>query len=136
VYNRVEKYSRPMTAPSKQNWLKAFDKLQPVDEEESVIDNRLPEFKNKEQLNLLSRGQVDGYRLEQIKEIESIKDRLARDHCPQSMVTLQRAVLIPEEVEYNAGERKYPGSGFGLMANPFPKKKKKKKGKKKKKSKK
>ncbi|MFS8160396.1 MAG: hypothetical protein ACMG6E_09375 [Candidatus Roizmanbacteria bacterium] len=71
-----------------------------------------------------------------MNELESIKERLARDHCPQSMVTLQRAVLIPEDCEYVAGERKYPGPGFGLMVNPFPKKKKKKKGKKKKKSKK
>jgi hypothetical protein len=48
------------------------------------------------------------------------------------MVTLARAILMPEECEYKAGERKYPGAGFGLMPNPFPKKKKKKKGKKKK----
>ena len=39
--------------------------------------------------------------------------------------------MIPEMCEYKPGERKYPGSGFGLMSNPFPKKKKKKKGKKK-----
>ncbi len=53
------------------------------------------------------------------------------------MVTLQRAVLIPEDCEYTPGVRKYPGAGYSLMVNPFPKKKKKKKkGKKKKKSKK
>ena len=53
------------------------------------------------------------------------------------MVTLSRAVLIPEDGEYKPGERKYPGPGYSLMVNPFPKKKKKKKkGKKKKKSKK
>ncbi len=40
-------------------------------------------------------------------------------------------MLIPEDCETIPGERKYPGAGFGLMANPFPKKKKKK-GKKKK----
>jgi hypothetical protein len=48
------------------------------------------------------------------------------------MVTLTRAILIPDVCDFVPGERKYPGSGFGLMVNPFPKKKKKKKGKKKK----
>jgi hypothetical protein len=52
------------------------------------------------------------------------------------MVTLQRAILMPNEVEYVPGERKYPRPGTGLMINPFPKKKKKKGKKKKKKSKK
>lgn len=58
---------------------------------------------------------------------------MARDLCPQSMVTLQRAILMPEPVEYLPGDRKYPTPSVGLMANPFPKKKKKKKSKKKKK---
>jgi hypothetical protein len=52
------------------------------------------------------------------------------------MLTLQKAILMPEQVEYTPGERKYPGPGAGLMVNPFPKKKKKKGKKKKKKSKK
>lgn len=85
----------------------------------------------------ISRGGIDGYRLEQINEIESIKERLARDHCPQSMVTLQRAILMPSDIEYEPGKRVYPSPSVGLMINPFPKKKKKKKkGKKKKRSKK
>ena len=45
---------------------------------------------------------------------------------------LQRAIMIPEEIEIVPGERKYPDPGVGLMVNPFPKPKKKKKGKKKK----
>lgn len=49
------------------------------------------------------------------------------------MQTLERAVLLPTDVEYKAGERIYPTPELGLMANPFPKVKKgkKKKGKKK-----
>lgn len=35
-----------------------------------------------------------------MNEIESIKERLAKDLCPQSMQTLMRAILVPEEVEY------------------------------------
>ena len=38
--------------------------------------------------------------MEQMSEVESIKDRLAKDLCPQSMQTLIRAVLVPEDVEY------------------------------------
>jgi hypothetical protein len=31
---------------------------------------------------MLARSEIDGYRIEQMSEIESIKERLARDHCP------------------------------------------------------
>jgi hypothetical protein len=138
VYNRAEKYSqRPQTAPTQPNWFRGMEKLAPVPEEEAAgepVDTRLPEFKQQPGLNMISRTAMDGYRLEQVNEIESIKERLARDHCPQSMVTLQRAVLMPAEVEYRPGERVYPTPALGLMVNPFPKKKKKK-GKKKKKKK-
>jgi hypothetical protein len=54
---------------------------------------------------------------------------LARDDIPCSIVTLQRAVLIPEDTD-RLTERLYPNPSIGLMHNPFPKKKKKKKGKK------
>lgn len=47
------------------------------------------------------------------------------------MVILSRAILMPSDVEYTPGVRKYPTPGEALMINPFPKKKKKK-GKKKK----
>jgi hypothetical protein len=66
----------------------SFEKLPGVVIEEEEVDNRLPNFKVPPDLNLISRSGIDGYRLEQMKEIESIKERLARDHCPQSMVTL------------------------------------------------
>ena len=49
------------------------------------------------------------------------------------MAVLQRAVMMPEDMEWEPKDRKYPGAGTGLMVNPFPKPKKKKKGKKKKK---
>lgn len=76
-----------------------------------------------------------------MKEIEQIKERLAKDLCPQSMTILQRAVLITEECEYvprvykvedDDKLRRYPKIQEGLMVNPFPKKKKKGKKKKKK----
>ncbi|CDW84410.1 UNKNOWN [Stylonychia lemnae] len=134
VYNRADKYTRPQTAPTQNNWFKGMQKLQPVAEEEEhpvEPDTRLPEFKVPPGLQALSRGAIDGYRLEQVSEIESIKERLARDGFPQSMVVLQRAILMPTDVEYVPGQRKYPSPGDALMINPFPKKKKKK-GKKKK----
>ena len=112
-----------------------MQKLPVVPEEEEIKDTRLPDFKNPEGINLVSRGGVDGYRQEQANEIESIKERLAKDNYHMSMVTLQRAILMPEFTDYVPGERKYPRPDTGLMVNPVPKKKKKK-GKKKKKSKK
>ena len=48
---------------------------------------------------MLARSTNDGYRLEQMKEIESIKETLALKGFPQSMVTLQRAILMPAEIE-------------------------------------
>eukprot|EP00347_Sterkiella_histriomuscorum_P008883 403343381 len=136
VYNRAEKFARPLTAPTQNNWFKGMQKLQPVPEEEEtqVPDTRFPDFKVPKELQPISRGAIDGFRLEQVNEIESIKERLARDNCPQSVGILQRAILMPEDVEYQPGLRKYPTPGDALMINPFPKKKKKKgkkKGKKK-----
>lgn len=63
--------------------------------------------------------------MEQMSEVESIKDRLAKDLCPQSMQTLIRAVLVPEDVEYipRLFDPKVEDDGK-------PKKGKKKKGKK------
>lgn len=49
------------------------------------------------------------------------------------VAVLERAIMMPDEIEILPGERKYPDPGVGLMINPFPKPKKKgKKGKKKK----
>lgn len=48
------------------------------------------------------------------------------------MVTLERAVLFPNEAEFNPSERVYPTPIVGLMENPFPKVKKGKKKKKRK----
>jgi len=83
-----------MTAPtsSKNNWLKKYEKLQPVPEEggevPEVKDTRLPEFKPPTGLGFTTRGLTEGYRQEQIQEIEAIKDRLAKDNCQLSMLTL------------------------------------------------
>ncbi len=103
---------------------------------QSVKDDRLPDFKPPPGLEVINRGAMDGYRLEQIRELETIKQRLAKDNCPQNMMTLQRAILMPELVEFQPNLRKYPTPLTNLMVNPFPKVKKKKKGKKKKKAKK
>ncbi len=66
-----------------------------------------------------------------MKEIEQIKERLAKDNCALESKTLERAVLLPEDVEYKPGERVYPTPEVGLMENPFPPVKKGKKKKKK-----
>jgi hypothetical protein len=43
---------------------------------------------------------------------------------------LERAIMMPDEIEIFPGERKYPNPGVGLMINPNPKPKKKAKKKK------
>jgi len=50
------------------------------------------------------------------------------------MKTLERAVLLPQEIAAEIKDKQYPELGKFLMENPFPKKKKRKgkgKGKKK-----
>lgn len=49
------------------------------------------------------------------------------------MSVLERAIMIPEEIEIVPAEKLYPNPKDCLMENPFPKPKKKKKGKGKKK---
>ena len=85
VYNKAQKYTRPLTAPTQNNWFKGLQKLPAVPEEGEMpepVDTRLPEFKPPKDLNLIQRGAIDGYRQEQISEINSIKERLAKDNCP------------------------------------------------------
>ena len=69
-----------------------------------------------------------------MQEVQSIKTRLDADKIPQSAAVIQKAVVIPEKLDFNLDTRKYPTPELGLMINPFPKKKpakgKKKKGKK------
>jgi hypothetical protein len=96
------------------------------------------------------------YRSEQMEEIRSIKETLAKQDIPCSVLTLERAILMPptateipptnkfatENPEDAAAdppppeEFKYPDPSSGLMHNPFEVKKKSKKGKKGKKKKK
>lgn len=82
----------------------------------------------------MARDSNEIFKIEQMKEVESIKSRLDRDNCPQSALVIQRAVVMPEKLEFAPDGRKYPSPEQMLMPNPFPKKKatkgKKKKGKK------
>ena len=58
-----------------------------------------------------------------MQEVESIKSRLDKDNCPQSAYVIQKAIVMPERLEFNPESRKYPTPEAGLMPNPFPKKK-------------
>ena len=72
-----------------------------------------------------------------------MRDYLAKAHMKRDekdktniniphMKTFERAILLPQEVQQDIKDKKYPDNGKYLMENPFPKKKKKgKKGKKK-----
>ena len=73
------------------------------------------------------------HRLEQLREIGQLKAHLARDRVDCNVVTLERAILLPEQSP-STERRKYPSIGSMLLKNPFPPVKKKK-GKKKKKKK-
>jgi len=106
----------------------------PVDEEGNPIpqeaeDERIPDMKT-DGMQLMPRTGTEQHRHQGMVECQNIKDKLARDGCPMSMAVLQRAVMMPEDMEWMPKERIYPGPGNGLMVNPFPKPKKKKKGKK------
>ena len=116
----------------------------------------LPDFHMSKQFDFASKNATDTMRLQQMEEIQSIRDYLAKTGRGENkdkqiniplMKTFERAILMPEEYQrkttsYPTGQypyaadhkdRRYPTYGEFLMENPFAKKKKKKKGKKKKK---
>ena len=74
-----------------------------------------------------------------MNEINTLKQRLAKENVFCPIQTLQRAILMPEDAPPPAlVERRFPALGINLLTNPLAekKKKKKKKGKGKKKKKK
>ena len=110
----------------------------PMDEEGNPIeqepeDQRIADMKPDGELKMQPRTGTEMYRHQGMVEVQGIKDKLSRDGCMMTMAVLQKAVMMPEDMEWAPKDRKYPGAGTGLMVNPFPKPKKKKKGKKKKK---
>ena len=73
-------------------------------------------------------------RTQQIEEIRSLKDSLTKNDVNISVVTIEKAILFPEDRPEE--KRSYPKISDLLFKNPFEKKKKKgKKGKKGKKKK-
>lgn len=82
---------------------------------------------------MLSRTELEQQRLQAFVECQSIKEKLSRVGCTLPMSVLERAIMIPEEMEIIPAEKLYPNPKDCLMENPFPKPKKKKKGKGKKK---
>ena len=122
-----------------QNWMKSIDNLNlsAVPEETAPASPAkvvLPDFKVPADLYPMARDANEVYKLEQMREVESIKSRLDKDNCPQSAIVIQRAVVMPDKLEFKPDGRKYPTPEQLLMVNPNPKKKaskgKKKKGKK------
>lgn len=49
----------------------------------------------------MARDSNEVYKLEQMKEVESIKSRLDRDNCPQNAFIIQKAVVMPEKLEFD-----------------------------------
>lgn len=102
----------------------------------------LPEFGLSKTFNFISKNATDSVRQQQLEEIQSIRDYLAKPHVKRDekdktyinipvMKTFERAILMPDEQQDNLGTKKYPTYGEFLMVNPDPPKKKKKgKGKK------
>ena len=77
-------------------------------------------------------------RRDQTAEIQSLRDYLSKTHAKQiatsdkktksilipAAKTLERAILLPQELAYDIKDKKYPETGNQLMINPFAKKKK------------
>jgi len=88
-------------------------------------------------LPITHQGNREQFRINQIKEINNIKEHLAKDEIPCSIVSLQRAILVPEDYPaFRMTAQNFMQPGSRLIVNPFAKKKKKKGKKKGKKSKK
>ena len=105
---------------------------EPVDLNEKVPrECVLPDIKDLSEM--ITKDDKDRARQEQMLEVYSIKERLARDGCNVDLKTIKKALLIPDEATRVPGLFSYPDPGANLMKNPDPKKKKGKKSKKKKK---
>ena len=68
----------------------------------------LPDFKVPADLYPMARDSNEIYKLEQMREVESIKSRLDRDNCPQSALVIQKAIVMPDKLEFIPENRKYP----------------------------
>ena len=126
--------------------------------EEPVLEQpkrepKLPDFVST--FGLISKDQTDAFRQQQMEEILSIRDYLAkpiakvqtnkkgtRDNEKEVIVDIptlkvfERAILLPTEEQCYPLQKKYPVDGENLTSNPNAKKKGKKGGKGKKKKKK
>ncbi|TNV83407.1 hypothetical protein FGO68_gene17165 [Halteria grandinella] len=140
MFSRAQTFlDKAESAKMNQHWLRSIDNLNlsAVPEETAPPSPQkvpLPEFKVPAGLYPVSRDGGQIYKMEQMREVESIKSRLDRDNCPQSAIVIQRAIVMPDKLEFIPDGRKYPTPEQLLMVNPNPKKKatkgKKKKGKK------
>eukprot|EP00826_Nyctotherus_ovalis_P011376 TRINITY_DN12965_c0_g3_i1.p1 TRINITY_DN12965_c0_g3~~TRINITY_DN12965_c0_g3_i1.p1 ORF type:complete len:544 (+),score=107.43 TRINITY_DN12965_c0_g3_i1:28-1659(+) len=77
-------------------------------------------------------GARENFRVWQSKEVNKVKEFLTRKEVPCTMMSLQRAIVIPEDCPAkNMSPENFPKPGSRLFINPFAVKKKKgKKGKK------
>lgn len=115
------------------------DPIPPPEPTEKPREPVLPQFKV--DFQPVIKDATDSLRREQIREIQSLRDYLSKQHVKQisnsdqkesktiaipMMKTFERAILVPQESAYDIKDKKYPEAGSRLMENPFPKKKKKK----------
>lgn len=72
LYNQANKarpFTAPLEGPPKNNWLKKYEKLQPVPEEGAEVefkDTRFPDFKPPSTLRVPFRTDNEGYRQQQM----------------------------------------------------------------------
>ena len=98
---------------------------------EPVREPVLPELADIQEK--MTKDATEQYRQEQLNEVYSIKERLAREGQPSNLKVITKAILMPEEMQINPTQFKYPDISELLMKDPSPRAKKgKKKGKKKK----
>ena len=70
-----------------------MENLFPVPEEPGALDNtlnqaQLPDFNVPADLLPVSKDSIEGYKLKQMQEVESIKNRLDADNVPQSAAVI------------------------------------------------
>ena len=156
VYNRPSSMAarRPHTAYTADDLVRKMPGWKPpptapaaegeVAEDPAAVSARepiLPDFNTGKKFEMISRDGTEAYRQQQLMEIHSIRDYLAKPNVRGEkdkanvniplMKTFERAIMLPPELQTDP-LKKYPTYGENLMINPFPKKKKKgKKGKKK-----
>ena len=115
-YNKPTSFQRPVTAKNQPHFLSGIKGLDPNPPDENEFDMKgIADLQDIKDGSMLTRSVTEAVRLTNMQEVLSIKDSLSKAGVYTNNKILQRAVMMPEEIEMKPGENRYPTPAMGLM---------------------